>query len=183
MKCLKKLTIFIFACLFITACSETKKISKTSSKATKYVIEGPSNAVSYVEKFKYVAVSESIRTGIPASIKLAQGILESGYGKSTLARKANNHFGIKCGGKQWKGKKYYLKSGCYRVFRSADDAFREHSYFIQKNARYDFLFKYKRTDYKKWAYGLKKAGYAQDPRYPKKLIELIERYKLYHYDK
>ena len=173
----------MFFLVGLSACSSSKRTSSRASNATKYVIKGPSNAVAYVEQYKYIAVSESKRTGIPASIKLAQGILESGYGTSTLAKKANNHFGIKCGGKQWKGKKHYRKGSCYRVFRSGNDAYVEHSKFLTYNSRYDFLFRLKRTDYKAWARGLKKAGYATNPSYPSKLIDLIERYKLYSYDK
>lgn len=169
--------------MLFSACSVKKTTTSARSKASKYVIQGPSNAVAYVEKYKYIAVAESVRTGIPASIKLAQGILESGYGSSTLARKANNHFGIKCGGKQWKGKKFYRKGSCYRVFKSGNDAYVEHSKFLTYNSRYDFLFKLRRTDYKGWARGLKKAGYATNPTYPSKLIDLIERYKLYNYDR
>ena len=169
--------------IFISSCAVNRTSSSRTSNATKYQIQGPSNAVAYVERYKYIAVSERLRTGIPASIKLAQGILESGYGSSTLARKANNHFGIKCGGKQWKGKKHYRHGSCYRVFKSGNDAYKEHSYFLVRNPRYDFLFKLRKTDYKAWAKGLKKAGYAENPKYPAKLIELIERYKLYNYDK
>lgn len=150
--------------------------------AAKYKITGPSNAVAYVEKYKYIAVSESHRTGIPASIKLAQGILESGYGSSTLATKANNHFGIKCGS-GWSGKTTQYKGSCYRVFKNGADAYVEHSNFLMNGSRYDNLFKLKRNDYKGWARGLKQAGYATNPSYPSKVIELIERYKLQNYDK
>lgn len=165
-----------------TTASSNKRPSTSSSTAAKYTIKGPSNAVAYVEKYKHIAVSESVRTGIPASIKLAQGILESGYGSSQLAQKANNHFGIKCGG-NWKGKTMRYKGSCYRVFKSGADAYKEHSNFLVNGSRYDFLFKFKRNDYKAWAKGLKKAGYATNPQYPSKVIELIERYKLYYYDK
>jgi flagellum-specific peptidoglycan hydrolase FlgJ len=154
----------------------------TSSAATSFTIAGPSNAVSYVEQYKKIAVSESLRTGIPASIKLAQGILESGYGSSPLAKKSNNHFGIKCGS-GWSGKTVQYKGSCYRVFKNGSDAYKEHSYFLVKGSRYDDLFKLKRNDYKGWAKGLRKAGYATNPKYPSILIELIERYKLYNYDK
>jgi flagellum-specific peptidoglycan hydrolase FlgJ len=153
-----------------------------SSAATRFTIAGPSNAVSYVEKYKKIAVTESIRTGIPASIKLAQGILESGYGGSPLAKNSNNHFGIKCGS-GWSGKTVQYKGSCYRVFKNGTDAYKEHSYFLVKGSRYKDLFKLKRNDYKGWAKGLRKAGYATNPKYPSILIELIERYKLYNYDK
>ncbi|MGH1335831.1 MAG: glycoside hydrolase family 73 protein [Aureispira sp.] len=156
--------------------------SSSSSAAANFKITGPSNAVAYVEQYKRIAVSESIRTGIPASIKLAQGILESGYGSSNLAKKANNHFGIKCGS-GWSGKTIQYKGSCYRIFRSGSDAYKEHSNFLMRGDRYDNLFKLKRSDYKGWARGLRQAGYATNPNYPSKLIELVERYKLYNYDK
>ncbi len=183
-------TISLFSCS-ISRTTTTPPPSKpntstnnpsSSSATTKYTISGPSNAIAYVEKYKSIAVTESKRTGIPASIKLAQGILESGYGSSHLANKANNHFGIKCGG-NWTGKTITYKGSCYRVFKNGTDAYKEHSNFLVNRSRYDFLFKLKRTDYKGWAKGLKKAGYATNPSYPAKVIELIERYKLYHYDK
>lgn len=154
----------------------------SSSTAANYKIVGPSNAVAYVEQYKRIAISESLRTGIPASIKLAQGILESGYGSSTLAKKANNHFGIKCG-MGWSGKTTRYKGSCYRVFKNGSDAYKEHSNFLTSSDRYRSLFKLNRSDYKGWARGLRKAGYATNPNYPSKLIELVERYKLYNYDK
>ena len=181
------------ACLLLllaSSCTVSKNTNTTtgsnagssSSAATKFTISGPSNAVSYVEQYKQIAVAESIRTGIPASIKLAQGILESGYGSSPLAKNSNNHFGIKCGS-GWSGKTVQYKGSCYRVFKNGNDAYKEHSYFLVKGTRYKDLFKLKRNDYKGWAKGLRKAGYATNPKYPSKLIELIERYKLYNYDK
>ena len=177
----------ILLILTLASCQTSKsttpsKGSSDVSAATKYTITGPSNAVAYVEKYKHIAVTESRRTGIPASIKLAQGVLESGYGSSKLAQKANNHFGIKCGS-GWKGKTMKYKGSCYRVFKNGADAYKEHSNFLVNGKRYDFLFDLKRSDYKGWARGLKKAGYATNPSYPSKLIELIERYKLYNYDK
>lgn len=174
--------------LLATACHLTQSTTSSnpsgggSSAAANYKITGPANAVAYVEQFKRIAVSESLRTGIPASIKLAQGILESGYGSSTLAKKANNHFGIKCG-MGWSGKTMQYKGSCYRVFKNGNDAYKEHSNFLTNSNRYQELFKLKRTDYKGWARGLRKAGYATNPQYPSKLIELIERYKLQNYDK
>jgi flagellum-specific peptidoglycan hydrolase FlgJ len=144
-------------------------------------LTGTALATSYISRFKDIAIAERKRTGVPASIKLAQAILESGYGRSTLAQKANNHFGIKCGG-DWTGKTYRHRSSCYRAYSSADDSFRQHSDFLAGRSHYASLFKLKVTDYKGWAKGLRKAGYATDPSYPSKLIELIERYKLYRYD-
>lgn len=178
------LGLWLFTSCIITAPNSSNSSAsegREPSARLAYKIEGPENAVKYVERYKRIAIEESIRTKIPASIKLAQGILESGYGSSTLATKANNHFGIKCGG-NWTGKTYERKGSCYRVFKSGDDAYLEHSNFLTGNSRYGDLFKLKTTDYKGWAHGLKKAGYATSSTYPQKLIELIERYKLHNYD-
>lgn len=139
----------------------------------------------YIEQFSTLAVEEMYRSGIPASITLAQGLLESRYGLSELAVKGNNHFGIKCHN-NWKGGKMYhdddRKGECFRKYTSPEQSYRDHSDFLRYRERYKFLFDYKITDYKSWAYGLKKAGYATDPSYPKKLIQLIEDYRLYEYD-
>ncbi len=139
----------------------------------------------YIAQWAPTAVREMYRSGVPASITLAQGILESRYGLSTLAADGNNHFGIKCH-KDWTGKKQYhdddAKGECFRVYNTADESFRDHSDFLRYRDRYKFLFDLETTDYKSWAYGLKKAGYATDPGYPGKLIKYIEDYKLYEYD-
>ena len=139
----------------------------------------------YIQKWAPTAVREMYRSGVPASITLAQGILESRYGLSPLASEGNNHFGIKCH-KDWKGKSMRYdddaKGECFRVYDSADESFQDHSDFLRYRDRYKFLFDLKITDYKGWAYGLKKAGYATDPNYPAKLIKYIEDYKLYEYD-
>ncbi len=151
--------------------------------------------VDYIEKFKDIAIGEMERAGIPASIKLAQAILESNAGKSVLARKANNHFGMKCGG-SWEGKTYYredddydeqgnLMKSCFRVYRNAEASFIAHSEFLRdprKDYRYGFLFRIDGPDYRRWALGLKKAGYATNPNYPDLLIGIIEDYELYIYD-
>lgn len=140
----------------------------------------------YISKWAPTAVSEMYRSGVPASITLAQGLLESRYGLSELASKGNNHFGIKCH-KDWKGKSMKVdddaKNECFRVYSSAEESFRDHSDFLRYRDRYKSLFDLKTTDYKSWAYGLKKAGYATDPSYATKLIKLVEDYKLYEYDK
>ncbi|WCL82003.1 glucosaminidase domain-containing protein [Saprospira sp. CCB-QB6] len=138
-------------------------------------------ASAYIERFKPIAIAEMKRTGVPASIKMAQAILESGYGRSELAKKANNHFGIKCGS-NWNGKTYKLKASCFRAYSSAEESFKQHSDFLRNGSRYADLFKLKTTDYKGWAKGLRKAGYATSSSYPSKLIELIERYRLHQYD-
>ncbi len=140
----------------------------------------------YINKYKGIAIKDMKTYKIPASITLAQGILESGSGNSRLARKANNHFGIKCHG-DWHGKKIYVaddtRRDCFRKYRRPEDSYRDHSKFLSKRGRYSFLFKYSITDYKDWAYGLKRAGYATNPRYPQLLIHYIEKYHLYKYDK
>ncbi len=139
----------------------------------------------YVQKWAPTAVREMYRSGVPASITLAQGMLESRCGLSALASQGNNHFGIKCHS-DWKGKTMKAdddrKAECFRVYDSADESFRDHSDFLRYRDRYKFLFDYDITDYKAWAYGLKKAGYATDPSYPAKLIRLIEDYGLSRYD-
>ena len=122
---------------------------------------------------------------IPASITLAQGLLESGAGMSELARKSNNHFGIKCGG-SWKGRTVRhdddARQECFRAYKNPRDSYEDHSTFLTRGARYAFLFKLNITDYKGWARGLKKAGYATDPSYANRLITIIEDYDLYKYD-
>ena len=139
----------------------------------------------YIQKYSSVAVSEMRRSGVPASITLAQGLLESAAGQSTLATKANNHFGIKCHS-DWKGKKTYRDDDkaneCFRVYSNAAASFRDHSDFLRYQDRYKFLFDLEPTDYKAWAKGLKKAGYATDRLYADKLIKLIEDYELYRFD-
>lgn len=138
----------------------------------------------YIGNWYRVAVSEMYRSGVPASITLAQGLLESGSGQSELAVHANNHFGIKC--HDWKGQKAYYdddrKGECFRKYTHAEASFKDHSDFLRYRDRYKPLFDLDRTDYKGWAYGLKKAGYATDPAYPRKLIDLIERYDLDRFD-
>lgn len=140
----------------------------------------------YIEKYSSLAVEEMYRSGIPASITLAQGLLESGNGRSELALKSNNHFGIKCHN-NWEGKKVYFdddeKGECFRKYPKPEDSYRDHSDFLRFRARYRFLFDYPVTDYKAWAFGLKKAGYATDPEYPSKLIRLIEEYELHQFDR
>ncbi|MFK8162984.1 MAG: glucosaminidase domain-containing protein [Lewinella sp.] len=149
----------------------------------------------YIKRYKKIAMREMERSGVPASIKLAQGLLESDSGKSRLARSANNHFGIKCGS-QWNGDKYFkedddyneqgrLIKSCFRQYRNAEASFVAHSEFLRdpaKSFRYGFLFRLDPNDYKAWAEGLRRSGYATNPNYPKLLISLIERYNLNQYD-
>jgi LysM repeat protein len=142
-------------------------------------------AEQYIEQWKQVAVRKMKEHGIPASITLAQGLLESGNGNSKLAREANNHFGIKCTPDWTGGKSYHdddKKDDCFRKYKDAAQSFEDHAKFLQK-PRYAALFELKPTDYEGWAKGLKKAGYATDPAYPQKLISLIERYRLNDLDR
>ncbi len=166
------LIISVFLCLPVSAVMPPK--------------DGKSPQEIYIEQFSTLAVEEMYRSGVPASITLAQGLLESGYGLSELAVKGNNHFGIKCHN-NWSGKKMYhdddRKGECFRKYPSPEHSYRDHSDFLRYRDRYKFLFDYKITDYKSWAHGLKKAGYATDPAYPSKLIALIEEYELYEYDR
>lgn len=148
----------------------------------------------YIRKYRHLAISEMQRSGIPASIKMAQAMLESNCGMSDLACQANNHFGIKCGG-SWTGKSMHKKdddyrdgelvASCFREFGSTEECFVAHSDFLtdpKKSYRYGFLFSLEPTDYKAWAHGLKKAGYATEPAYADRLISLIEKYELYLLD-
>ncbi|MGB0176999.1 MAG: glucosaminidase domain-containing protein [Owenweeksia sp.] len=147
--------------------------------------EKESVTISYIEKYRDVAIREMKKFGVPASITLAQGILESGSGQSYLAKRANNHFGIKCH-LDWDGKRVYQdddeKNECFRAYGDPDESFRDHSLFLKNRSRYASLFKEDPTDYKAWAHGLKKAGYATNRKYPTLLIGLIERYELHKYD-
>ncbi len=140
----------------------------------------------YIKKYYKIAVREMYETGIPASITLAQGMLESNNGNSMLAVKANNHFGIKCHS-SWKGKKVYKdddkRHECFRKYKTAEESYIDHSKFLVNQKRYQFLFSLKPGDYKGWAKGLKKAGYATNSKYPALLIKLVEDNKLYKYDK
>ena len=144
------------------------------------------SSLEYIKKYAAIAVREMHLHKIPASITLAQGVLESGSGKSELAFKSNNHFGIKCH-TEWQGKKVYHdddeKGECFRKYKYVSSSFKDHSLFLTQRSRYHFLFSYKDTDYKNWAEGLKKAGYATDPQYPAKLITIIEDYQLYEFDR
>jgi hypothetical protein len=152
-------------------------------------------AQAYIERYQSIAVKEMHRAGIPASIKLAQGLLESNWGRSDLATQANNHFGIKCGGR-WSGPSYYkedddynkkgdLIKSCFRSFADAQRSYEAHSDFLRdpkKAYRYGRLFELDPTDYRAWAHGLYDAGYATDPKYPNKIISVIEKYELYKFD-
>lgn len=139
----------------------------------------------YIKTYKDLAIQEMLRSGIPASITLAQGMLESDNGNSTLARKGNNHFGIKCHN-GWKGRKIHhhddARNECFRKYKSAEDSYLDHSDFLMGSSRYAFLFELDRTDYIGWAKGLKKAGYATSPKYADLLIKIVEDNELHQYD-
>ena len=139
----------------------------------------------YVDQWSSVAVDQMNRYHIPASITLAQGLLESGAGRSDLAQRGNNHFGIKCHN-GWTGPTVYFdddqRNDCFRSYKSAYESFEDHSRFLVNGQRYRSLFSLKPNDYKGWARGLKAAGYATNPKYADRLIEIIEVYKLYEYD-
>ena len=139
----------------------------------------------YIKTYSDFAIQQMKKYKIPASIILSQGLLESGSGASTLALKSNNHFGIKCH-QDWRGKKVYHdddeKGECFRKYKNPIESYKDHSEFLTTRGRYSFLFKYSIKDYIKWAKGLSKAGYATDPKYPEKLIKIIEDYSLWKFD-
>ncbi len=150
-----------------------------------YETAAKSDTEKYIEEYKDAAIEEMKEYGIPASITLAQGILESGSGNSYLATEANNHFGIKCH-RDWDGKRIYYsddeENECFRVYDDAEESYRDHSLFLTERERYSELFKLSPTDYKAWAKGLKKAGYATNKHYADLLIDLIEKYELHKLD-
>lgn len=160
-----KTTFLLLLCLLIlTASAESRK--------------------DFIRRYKHIAIREMERTGIPASIKLAQGILESGCGESQLSVNANNHFGIKC--HDWVGATFHMDDDttdeCFRKYGDAEQSWIDHSEFLVSRPRYAFLFDLPATDYKSWARGLKKAGYATNPKYADMLIRIIEEERLYQYD-
>ena len=175
-KVMKK--IFVLIIIFTSSCSSLKTISDVEN-----TVEQKINF--YVKKYAPAATKNMRFFKIPASITLAQGILESGYGEGTLAKKANNHFGIKCH-KEWKGKSITHdddeKDECFRSYKNPLRSYRDHSLFLVDRDRYSSLFTLNRKDYKGWAVGLKAAGYATDPKYADKLISLIERFNLTRFD-
>ena len=189
--------LIIFCLIFLYSCGP-KKVSyrdnspkKIKNKSVKSVNRFFKTMTSeqrthwYVNTYSKVAVNEMKKFVIPASITMAQGILESSSGKGELALKSNNHFGIKCHS-TWKGKKVYHdddeKGECFRKYRNPETSYRDHSLFLKSRSRYGFLFKLKISNYIKWAKGLRKAGYATDPAYANKLISIIERYELWKLD-
>jgi LysM repeat protein len=168
-----KRTIFSLFCLFLAL---QLAFSQSISWNQRYQ--------DYFDQYKDVAVEQMLKYHIPASITLAQGVLESGAGRSELATRANNHFGIKCNG--WIGRKSYHdddeRNECFRAYDNVYESYKDHSIFLTTSKRYSSLFQLKLTDYKGWAKGLKACGYATSPTYATKLIEIIQLYKLYQYD-
>ena len=198
----KSLLAVVVIALFFTSCKTHKNVRAPKPKDTPKLVGVKTNPVKtisnntksktvfeyqtdYIEAYKDIAMREMRQYGIPASITLAQGILESGSGRSQLSRQSNNHFGIKCH-KDWQGKSVNYDDDkpqeCFRKYKHPEDSFIDHSKFLVGKKRYAFLFDYPKDNYIKWAFGLKKAGYATDPKYPHKLIKYIERYNLDQYD-
>jgi len=213
MKYLKIVIVVLFISFLVSCRSHKKTISSKSSttKTTQVVKRTPipvkvekieaadavvkdlksrkphlnESTMDYIDEYNDIAILEMISYQIPASITLAQGILESHSGRSRLSARGNNHFGIKCH-RSWKGKRMYhdddARQECFRKYEHPFSSFRDHSLFLYGRDRYAALFNLRKKDYKGWSKGLKKAGYATDPKYPNKLINLIERYELYRYD-
>jgi len=163
--------------LLISSCRPARQVTSSSA--------GEPAAQAYIDNYKDIAISEMKRTGVPASITLAQGMIESDYGRSRLAREANNHFGIKCHD-DWDGPTISQhddrRNECFRKYKSPEDSFYDHSDFLRSGSRYKSLFDLNITDYKGWAHGLKKAGYATNPDYAGMIIRKIEEMSLYNYD-
>lgn len=188
---LRTIIVCLITLCLLGSCKSKKKVVKKQPTPV-VVIEEPqvkttvaSTTEEYIQQFKDIAMREMRIYKIPASITLAQGILESSSGKSPLALRSNNHFGIKCH-KGWTGKTTKhdddLKGECFRVYNDPKFSYEDHSKFLTTRSHYDGLFELKEDDFVGWAKGLQKAGYATDRRYPAKLIALIEKYGLYRYD-
>lgn len=177
---MRQAPFFLLLILICVGCSSSKKtIAPTTHRTT------TSTYHRYVKTYSSLAIEQQNKYKIPASITLAQGLLESGAGQSSLAKKSNNHFGIKCHS-DWKGGRVYhnddRKGECFRKYKNVGDSYEDHSRFLLRS-RYSRLFDLKITDYKGWAKGLQKCGYATDRAYANKLIKVIEDYELYHYDR
>jgi flagellum-specific peptidoglycan hydrolase FlgJ len=193
---MRKISLLLIAATIFTSCSAHKSsISSKKAHNNNKIIQKKNKAaiaayksftsLEYIERFKAIAIQEMNQYGIPASITLAQGLFESGSGNSELAKVANNHFGIKCGS-TWTGESYYKDddnvNDCFRVYNNPEESFRDHSEFLKKK-NYARLFELDKNDFKGWAYGLKAAGYATNPKYPQLLLNIIEKYSLDQYDR
>ena len=192
---MRKITYLLLALISFSSCSARKNtisnrqayrnnLSVQQSHADAIANYPTYTSLQYIDRFKTIAVQEMNLYGIPASITLAQGLYESGSGNSELARVANNHFGIKCNS-TWTGKSYYKDddnhNDCFRVYDKPEDSYRDHSNFL-KRKNYAHLFELDKNDYQGWAYGLKAAGYATNPKYPQIIIGIIQKYNLDQYD-
>lgn len=193
---MRKVIWFCFLLLSVTSCLPKQQVltnnspkGVSSSDPVKRAYPQPiaprsASAEAYIAQYKDIAISEMDQYGIPASIKLAQALLESGNGNSSLARQANNHFGIKCAS-GWAGKRILKDDDeiddCFRVYDRAEQSYRDHSEFLLRK-RYAALFELDKNDYVGWARGLKTAGYATNPKYADLLVSIIERYQLFQYD-
>jgi len=194
---MRRYSYLLFGALILASCSAHKKVAESrvsnrdvynNNKRIQKQFGNPNaptyTVQQYIDRFKAIAIQEMNLYGIPASITLAQGIFESGTGNGELARMANNHFGIKCTS-DWKGESYYKDddnaNDCFRVYPRPEDSFRDHSEFL-KRKRYAKLFELDKNDYQGWAYGLKEAGYATNPKYPQLIIGVIQKYNLDQYD-
>lgn len=181
------LVIFLIFTFFLTSCGSTRTVSNARGEpGPRITVISTGNAeADYINTYKDIAISEMRRTGVPASITLAQGMIESNYGRSELARRGNNHFGIKC--HNWDGAAIYhnddRRNDCFRKYNNPAESFKDHSDFLRNGSRYSFLFGLPDGDYKGWARGLKKAGYATNPDYANMLIRKIEEENLTVYDK
>ncbi len=193
---MRKTLILFAAVIFISSCSARKgTISNRDAYRNNINIQRDHHdaisnyqsytSLQYIDRFKTIAIQEMNLYGIPASITLAQGLYESGSGNSELAKNANNHFGIKCTS-DWTGKSYYKDddshNDCFRVYDTPEQSFRDHSNFL-KRKNYAHLFELDKNDYQGWAYGLKAAGYATNPKYPQLIIGIIQKYNLDQYDR
>lgn len=183
---MKQVALFLLLPVFLlaTGCGQFRSPAQDNSRSPQ---------LDYIQRYKNVAIGEMNRSGIPASIILAQGLLESASGLSEVSQKANNHFGIKCAD-QWTGATFRKKDddrdaagalveSCFRRYKNVAESYADHGDFIRKYPRYESLFRLDRTDYKSWARGLQSAGYATSTAYSRRLIEVIERFQLYQYDR
>lgn len=177
---MRLLPYILFIAIVFSSCQSARFARTDDLPAT-----ADRNAEDYIRNYADMAMSEMRRTGVPASITLAQAVIESDYGRSRLARMGNNHFGIKCHN-GWTGRRIYhnddRRGECFRRYRDADESFRDHSDFLRQGSRYESLFYLEPDDYKGWARGLKSAGYATNPRYANMLIDMIEKNRLHLYD-
>ena len=175
--------IITAAALLLSSCISSRQT--TNNNLPNDISQATNDSERYILTYYPMAIEQMEKHGIPASITLAQALLEGGAGKSDLVREANNHFGVKAD-KRWQGKTYSKwdngKWCKFRVYNSTRESYEDHSKFLLSNSRYDFLFDLDKDDYAGWARGLKKAGYAEDSQYPGKLISIIERYGLQKYD-